>query len=131
MTTETSNFTPPSELAKIVDGEVVIRVSMAAMVNGFKLHDHFFNAKDNGYPMIVTDETALMKSFVDRLNEESETGETIITRAFDKAIENVFESGDDGIEEDPNPPSRQEDACLNCGASECGGRCAGDDMMGG
>lgn len=31
---------------------------------------------------------------------------------------------------DPRDPEHPEDACSECGAMDCGGRCYGDDMMG-
>ena len=84
------------DLANLEGDEVVIRIPVSALAHaasvawdeayGFEQHTlHVGNLED------------FTKEFLTYLNQESETGETVLHAAFDKAIFNATEAGAFGI----------------------------------
>ncbi len=83
----------------IVDGDLVIRVSVGTLAHAALHSDHFFACAEQGTPLKITNEDEFAKSVVRALNREGEDGSTPITRMLDRAFEWVSEQGEEGIEE--------------------------------
>ena len=85
--------------AKIVDGELVIRLRIGTLANAAKYSEYFDNCAEEGTTLKITDEAEFAESIANSLNREAEDGSTPITRMLDKATEWVCEQGEDGVEE--------------------------------
>lgn len=85
--------------AQIIDGRVVIAISIPTLAHAARNSDYFFHCAEEGAPLVITDELAFAKSVVQALNAEAEDGSTPITRMLDAATEHVSEQGEPGIEE--------------------------------
>lgn len=82
--------------AEIKDGDVVIRVPLAALPQ--VLEGAWATcALDTRYKL--TDVDAFAKELVSALNDEDEEGSTAIHKMFDAAIEEAINQGAQGIEE--------------------------------
>ena len=86
------------QLAEIVDGEIVIRLTADAAQFAAENSEYFFRCKEGGDPLMVTDKNLLLKSMRNALNREAEDGSTPVIRMFDDALEHLCEQGDEGVE---------------------------------
>lgn len=84
-------------LAKIEDDEIVIRIPRTALSTAFDVLMARELVAERPIYRIV-DLVAFSKEFVMVLNEENESGDTILHVAFDKAMEKAIEKGGEGIE---------------------------------
>lgn len=94
-----TDATPDRVKAVIEDGQVVIRINQPALNFAVEKSFGFEACNEHGTPLRISDNEALMQSFVDRLNEEEEDGCTLVIQMVNQAIEQVLENGDDGVEE--------------------------------
>ncbi len=85
--------------AQIVDGRLVISLSIATLAHAARGSDYFTGCAAIGMPLVITDEAVFAESVRLRLNCEQEDGSTPVTRMLDEAFESVSEWGDDGVEE--------------------------------
>lgn len=86
---------PNMSLAKIEGEEIVIRIPKAVIKACFDYAlDHAFGNHDYN----ISEEAVFINEFVSVLNRESETGETVLHLALDKAIVTAVENGCEGIE---------------------------------
>jgi hypothetical protein len=85
--------------AKIIDGKLVISLSIETLAHAARNSEFFLNCVENGVNLTITDEATFAKSVALGLNREEEDGSTPITRMLDKAFNWVFEQGEEGIEE--------------------------------
>lgn len=89
----------PTELVAIEGDDVVIRVSLDALVFA---SEHgclttFSETKNDFRTVKVTDPTAWRDAFVRALRREQENGDTPVHRMLDEALEHAVEQGEDGI----------------------------------
>ncbi|SFE88407.1 hypothetical protein [Paracidovorax wautersii] len=84
---------------RLIDGRLLISVSISTLAHAARHSDYFFRCQEDGCPLQITDEAAFAKSVVEALNCEQEDGSTPITRMLDAATEYVSEQGLEGIEE--------------------------------
>jgi len=100
-----SNSTPPcarlESEARIEDGHLVIRLSLATLAHAARHSDYFFQADEHGTKLLITSEETFAESIRRALNREAEDGSTPITRMLDAATAHVAEQGEDGIEVAP------------------------------
>ncbi|MPS27590.1 MAG: hypothetical protein E2576_11155 [Alcaligenaceae bacterium] len=82
-------------------GRIVISISVPTLADAARGSDYFYQAKEAGTPLVITDEAALAQSVMHALSEEAEDGSTPVSRMLDKAIEQVAEYGEPGIDETP------------------------------
>ena len=90
----------PDADAKLIDGEIVIRLSFATMVFAAEKHpslEEYDEKADRYLPPIVTDHEAFAKEVVRLLNAESEDGSTLVTNMFDAGFLAAAEDGAKGI----------------------------------
>lgn len=85
--------------AAIIDGDLVIRVSVGTLAHAALHSDYFFDCAENGMPLKITDEDQFAESVARALNREEEDGSTPVTRMLDDAFEWVSEQGEEGVEE--------------------------------
>lgn len=85
--------------ARIVDGELVIKLKVSTLAHAARHSEYFFRCEEDGTTLKITDEAAFAESVVSALNREEEDGSTPITRLLDEATEWASEQGLDGIEE--------------------------------
>ena len=85
--------------AQIVDGKLVISLSIGTLAHAARHSDYFDRCAESGTPLKITDEAVFAQSVAHALNAEEEDGSTPITRMLDKAFEHVSEWGEEGIEE--------------------------------
>lgn len=83
--------------AKVVDGRLVISVSIGTLANAARHSDYFFRCAEDGLSLKITDDAAFAESVADALNAEEEDGSTPITRMMDKAFERVVDHGMEGV----------------------------------
>lgn len=86
--------------AKIIDGKLVISLSIETLAHAARNSEFFFNCAENGIKLTITDEAAFAESVARGLNREEEDGSTPIIRMLDEAVEWVSEQGEEGIEEE-------------------------------
>lgn len=89
----------PETDAKIINNKVVISLDINTLVNAAKFSQYFFDCKEDGMELVISDNLLFAKSVVNALNNEDEDGSTLVTRMFDEAIIWVSEQGEEGIEE--------------------------------
>lgn len=89
----------PETDAKIEGNNIVITINIDTLVNAAKFSQYFFDCKEDGMELNISDSLLFAKSVVNGLNNEEEDGSTLITRMFDEAIVWVSEQGEEGIEE--------------------------------
>ncbi|UPG86810.1 hypothetical protein L2Y94_05500 [Luteibacter aegosomatis] len=90
----------PDADAKIVDGEIVIRLSLDTMVfaaEKFPGLEEYDEETDRILPPVITDREAFAKELVRLLNAESEDGSTLVTNMFDAGFLAAAEDGAKGI----------------------------------
>ena len=85
--------------AKIIDGKLVISLSISTLAHAARHSEYFLNCAEDGAPLKITDEATFAKSVTLGLNREEEDGSTPITRMLDEAFVWAAEQGEDGIEE--------------------------------
>lgn len=85
--------------ARIVDGKLVISLSIDTLAYAARNSDYFFNCAEQGVKLKIDDEAAFAKSVTYALNREEEDGSTPITRMLDDAFTWVSEQGEAGIVE--------------------------------
>lgn len=84
-----------TKLANVEGDEIVIRIPKDALRACFDIAlDRAFG--DHSYN--ISEEAVFIKEFVNELNRESETGETVLHAALDKAIVTAVENGCEGVE---------------------------------
>ena len=100
-----SNPTPPcarfESEARVEDGHLVIRLSVATLAHAARHSDYFFQSNNHGTQLLITDEASFAESIRRALNREAEDGSTPITRMLDAATVHVADQGEDGIEVAP------------------------------
>jgi hypothetical protein len=89
--------------AKIIDGKLVISLSIETLAHAARNSEYFFNCAENGMNLTITDEATFAESVARSLNREEEDGSTPITRMLDKATDWVIEQGEEGIDEEDAP----------------------------
>jgi hypothetical protein len=88
--------------AKIENDQIVIRVPITALENAVTYAwDNEYGFKQHA--LYIEDVNEFAKELVRALNTEEENGETLITKAFDKATINATENGAFGINDRNNP----------------------------
>lgn len=90
----------PDADAKIIDGEIVIRLSldtMAFAAERFPSLEEYDEKTDRILAPVVTDREAFAKELVRLLNAESEDGSTLVTNMFDAGFLAAAEDGARGI----------------------------------
>lgn len=87
--------------ARIEDGHLVIRLSVATLAHTARHSNYFFQANENGTQLLITNEEAFAESIRRALNREAEDGSTPITRMLDAATVHAAEQGEDGVAEAP------------------------------
>jgi len=85
--------------AQIIDGRLIISLSIQTLANAARNSQHFFDCAEQGMQLKITDEAAFAESVKSALNREEEDGSTPITRLLDDATAWVSEQGEEGIEE--------------------------------
>ena len=85
--------------AKIENGNLLISISIDTLVNASNYSQYFFDCKEDGINLVISDKDKFAKSVANALNLEEEDGGTPITRMLDEAIIWVSEQGEEGIEE--------------------------------
>jgi len=83
-------------MAKIERKSIVVRVPVKALASAV---EQTLAAGKIWQRLKITNAEAFAEDFVRALNDEDETGETLVHAMLDKAIINAFEQGADGIEE--------------------------------
>ena len=89
----------PETDAKIENGNLLISISIDTLVNAANYSQYFFDCKEDGINLVISDKDKFAKSVANALNLEEEDGGTPITRMLDEAIIWVSEQGEEGIEE--------------------------------
>ncbi|WP_036114549.1 MULTISPECIES: hypothetical protein [Luteibacter] len=90
----------PDADAKIIDGEIVIRLSLDTMAFAAERSPALesYSEEASGYLMpLITDREAFAKELVHCLNKESEDGSTMVTDMFDAAFSAAADAGAAGI----------------------------------
>lgn len=87
--------------AQIKDGHLVISLSISTLAHAARHSEHFFQAKEHGTPLIITNEAVFAESVCHALNREAEDGSTPISRVIDAATRHVAEQGDCGVDVEP------------------------------
>lgn len=85
--------------AQIIDGRLVISLSVSNLANAARLSDYFFQSAEEGTELQIDSEHYFAESVSKALNDEAEDGSTPITRMLDQAFEWVVENGADGVKE--------------------------------
>lgn len=86
------------DLAKIEDGFIVIKIPIDSLKAEYIIPDNFMD--DMCRPIVkVADVNVFVQYFIDELNRESETGQTLITEALDEAFIKTIENGPEGMED--------------------------------
>lgn len=100
-----SNPTPPcarfESEARVEDGHLVIRLSVATLAHAARHSDYFFQSNNHDTQLLITDEASFAESIRRALNREAEDGSTPITRMLDAATVHVADQGESGIEVAP------------------------------
>ena len=86
----------PEEMAQIVDGHLVIKISVNNLCFAAVRGPYFENAEC--VEPKITDEAKFANAILDAINEESENGTTLLHKMLDQAAENAVEYGCEGIQ---------------------------------
>jgi formaldehyde-activating enzyme involved in methanogenesis len=84
---------------QIVNDGLVISISAETLAHAARNSECFFQSAEDGTKLAITNAVDFMTSVAKCLNEESEDGSTPITRMFDRAIEQVVDDGEPGVDE--------------------------------
>jgi hypothetical protein len=87
--------------AQIEDGHLLIRLSIPTLAHAARHSDYFFQSRESGTPLVITNEAVFAESVCNSLNSEAEDGSTPISRMLDKATAHVADQGEDGIDVEP------------------------------
>jgi hypothetical protein len=79
---------------KIIDGKLVIEIGTSLLCHAIQFGDYFTQFDE----LTITDEAQFVKAIRQELLSESEDGTTLVHQLFDKAAENAYENGCEGIE---------------------------------
>lgn len=86
--------------ARIIDGEIVIRLSIrivATAARGLEAFEHIDEETDEVRCPKITDAAKFAEAVVVELNRDSEDGSTLLTNMFDEAFQAAAEWGAEGI----------------------------------
>ncbi|HWX30995.1 MAG TPA: hypothetical protein VNZ53_26600 [Steroidobacteraceae bacterium] len=98
---------PVAQLQAIAgEGVLVVVVSADAVKFATEHHESFYDADNDRYMVKVADEQTWLESVARCLNAElGESGETLLSQAFDKAIYEAVDQGEEGLADEAAPPA--------------------------
>lgn len=95
-----SNTTNPriESEAQIIDGKLVISVSIETLAFAARNSEYFFHCAETGTPLTITNDAEFANSVRSILNQEECDGSTPVTRMLDRAFRIACDQGLDGVE---------------------------------
>lgn len=82
---------------KILGGDLVISLPVDALIFG-ATHGRYFDNFPDGEAPVVSDPLLFAQAICEELMAEEEDGSTLVHLMLDKAAENAFENGCDGVD---------------------------------